>query len=278
MNRPALRAACRHAALGLASAAALLPVAWVALTSVKTRGEVFTTGLDLLPRAWAWDNYLYLLTMREGIFLTWLWNSAVIALATTVVGLSLAAPAAYAFSRYTFPGYRPALVAILVTQMFPGAILIVPLYNLLRAWGLLNSYGGLILTYASIALPFCIWMLKSYFDTIPRALEEAAMVDGLSPLGTFLRVVLPLSLPGIAVTAFFAFVTAWNEFMFALTFMSREELYTLPVGLRGFVFQFRTDWHLLSAGAMLVTAPVLGVFLYAQRYLVSGLTAGGAKG
>jgi arabinogalactan oligomer/maltooligosaccharide transport system permease protein len=144
--------------------------------------------------------------------------------------------------------------------------------------GLLNSFSGLVLAYSTTALPFSVWMLKSYFDSIPYELEEAAKVDGLTVWGTFYRIVMPLALPGIAVTAFFAFITAWNEFMFALTFMSKEELYTIPVGLRTFVFQFRTDWHYVSAGAVLITIPVLIFFVFAQRWLVSGLTAGGTKG
>jgi len=162
--------------------------------------------------------------------------------------------------------------------MFPGVILIVPLYNIMSRMGLLNQYWGLILAYSSVSLPFCVFMLKGFFDTIPRELEEAALVDGMGAWGTFYRIAFPLSIPGIAVTAFFSFITAWNEFMFALTFMTRQSMYTLPVGLRTFVFEFRTDWHLMSAGAIIVTIPVLIFFLFAQKYLVSGLTAGGVKG
>ncbi|RYX88812.1 carbohydrate ABC transporter permease [bacterium] len=138
--------------------------------------------------------------------------------------------------------------------------------------------SGLLIAYSTISLPFCVWMLKSFFDTIPKSLEEAAMIDGLTSFGTFWKIILPLSLPGLSVTAFFSFITAWNEFMFALTFMSTSEHYTLPVGLRTFVFEFNTDWHYMAAGAIIVSLPVLIFFFIAQKFLISGLTSGGVKG
>jgi len=267
-----------HLFLAIASVVAVFPVFWLLTTSFKPRSDIYSSEIHLVPVNFTWDNYVYLLTMRDQIFLTWVKNSILVAAATTVLGVFLAATAAYAFSRYRFPGKRPMLHSFLVTQMFPGALLVVPYYNLFKNFGLLNTFTGLVLAYCTTALPFCVWMLKGYFDTIPVELEEAAKIDGLNSWGTFYRVVLPLSLPGIAVTAFFSFLTAWNEFMYALTFMSKEQLYTLPVGLRTFVFYFRTDWHYASAGAILITLPVLAFFLIAQRYLISGLVAGGTKG
>jgi len=142
----------------------------------------------------------------------------------------------------------------------------------------LNSWAGLTLAYCTVALPFSVWMLKGFFDAIPYDLEEAAIVDGCTPFGAYWRITLPLALPGIAVVGFFNFMTAWNEFMLALTFMSGETSKTLPVGLRGFIFQFNTDWHYMAAGSVLVTIPVMFVFFFAQRGLISGLTAGGVKG
>jgi arabinogalactan oligomer/maltooligosaccharide transport system permease protein len=216
--------------------------------------------------------------MDNYIFWKWLGNSVFIAIITTIVGLILASTTAYAFSRFEFKGKKGLLFSFLLTQMFPGAILIVPLYNIIKNMGLLNTYTGLLIAYSTISLPFCVWMLKSFFDTIPKSLEEAAMIDGLTSFGTFWRIILPLSLPGLAVTAFFSFITAWNEFMFALTFMSTTDHYTLPVGLRTFVFEFNTDWNYMAAGAIIVSLPVLIFFFIAQRYLVSGLTTGGVKG
>ncbi|WP_018133424.1 sugar ABC transporter permease [Effusibacillus pohliae] len=267
-----------HLTLILFAVISVFPFFWLVSTSFKLPSDVFSSEIQLLPPHFTWDNYKYLLTMQNHLFLQWVWNSVLVALLTTFVGVFLAATSAYALSRFNFPGKRASLFSFLVTQMFPGAILIVPLYNIVKNLGLLNSYVGLVLAYTATALPFSVWMLKGYFDTIPYELEEAAKVDGMTTWGTFYRIALPLALPGIAVTAFFSFITAWNEFMFALTFMNKQELFTLPVGLRTFVFQFRTDWHYVSAGAVLITLPVLVFFVLAQRWLISGLTAGGTKG
>ncbi|AVX19730.1 MAG: sugar ABC transporter permease [Bacillota bacterium] len=267
-----------HIILALASIISVFPVVWVLSTSFKPESEVFSNVIRFIPEHPTLDNYRYILTFKNHIFLTWLVNSALIAFLTTLVGVFLAATAAYAFSRFEFLGKQTGLFSFLVAQMFPGSLLIVPLYNIIKSYGLLNSYTGLVLAYSTVSLPFCVWMLKGFFDTIPVELEEAARVDGLTPFGTFWRIVLPLSLPGLAVTAFYSFVTAWNEFMYALTFMNREELYTLPVGLRTFVNEFNTDWHYMSAGAILITVPVVIFFFWAQKYLISGLTAGGTKG
>ena len=153
-----------------------------------------------------------------------------VAFFTTIIGVFLAATAAYAFSRYRFPGYRPALTAFLITQMFPAAILLVPIYNIILHLGLLNQKLGLVLAYCTTAVPFCVWMLKGYFDTIPISIEEAGRIDGLTPFGTFWRIVIPLSLPGLAVTFFYSFITAWNEVAFANILLVSDKSYTLPVG------------------------------------------------
>ncbi len=267
-----------HILLIIASVIAVFPVIWIFSTSFKPPEEIFTTSIHLIPDKGTWDNYLYVLTRSDGVFLNWFWNSTLVALLTTLVGLFLSATAAYALSRFKFRGWKVIDFSFFLAQMFPGALLIVPLYTLVNQMGLLNSYIGLILAYSTVAVPFCVMMLKNFFDTIPYELEEAARVDGLSHFGTFYRIVLPLSLPGLAVTGFYSFITAWNEFLMALTFMSEETMYTLPIGLRQFVNQFNTDWHYMAAGAIIVTLPVLVVFLLAQRYLISGLTSGGTKG
>jgi arabinogalactan oligomer/maltooligosaccharide transport system permease protein len=269
----------------------LFPVFWVVSTSFKTQGEIESSRITLLPENFTQENYDHILNGMVGtvtvvgegryqvnLFWAWVKNSLLVAGVTTVVGVLLAASTAYAFSRFQFRGRRVFLISFLVTQMFPGAILIVPLYNMLNEWGLLNNWLGLMLAYSTLALPFSVWMLKGFFDAIPYDLEEAAIVDGCSPFGAFWRIALPLTLPGIAVVAFFNFMTSWNEFMLALTFMTGEANKTLPVGLRNFVFQFNTDWHYMAAGSVLVTIPVMIGFLWAQRYLLSGLTAGGVKG
>lgn len=282
-----------HAALIVACLVMLFPAFWVVSTSLKTQAEVESSDIRLIPKQATLDNYDHIIKMEgraikevDGkrtrvqikLFKTWAMNSLRIAGMTTVIGVSLAASTAYAFSRFQFLGRRPAMIAFLVTQMFPGAILIIPLYNLLNEYGLLNRTPGLVISYCTLALPFSVWMLKGFFDAIPYDLEEAAIVDGCSPFGAFWRIALPLTLPGIAVVGFLNFMTAWNEFMMALTFMTGEQNKTLPVGLRNFVFQFNTDWHFMAAGSVLATVPVLLGFLWAQRYLIAGLTAGGVKG
>lgn len=267
-----------HILLVIASVIAVFPVVWIFSTSFKPQEEIFTTSIHLIPDRFTWDNYLHVLTRSDGVFLKWFWNSTLVALLTTLLGLFLSATAAYALSRFKFVGWKVIDFSFFLVQMFPGALLIVPLYTLVNQMGLLNSYVGLVLAYSTVAVPFCVMMLKNFFDTIPYELEEAARVDGLSHFGTFYRIVLPLSLPGLAVTGFYSFITAWNEFLIALTFMSEETKYTLPIGLRQFVNQFNTDWHLMAAGAIIITLPVLIVFLLAQRYLISGLTSGGTKG
>ncbi|WP_139491449.1 sugar ABC transporter permease [Brevibacillus dissolubilis] len=269
-----------HVLLVIASIIAVGPVVWILSTSFKTEQEIFagSTDINFIPNEFTTSNYEHVLTANNGMFLTWLTNSVIIAVLTTILGVFLSATAAYALSRFKFIGKNMVNYSFLLTQMFPGSLLVIPLYKIVDSMGLLNSYLGLILAYSTVAVPFCVMMLKNFFDTIPYELEEAARVDGLSPFGTFWRIVLPLALPGLAITAFFSFITAWNEFLIALTFMTTESMYTLPIGLQQFVNQFRTDWHYMSAGAIIVTLPILIVFLLAQRFLISGLTSGGTKG
>lgn len=268
-----------HGSLIFACVLAVFPVFWILISSFKDQQEIISSPtLSILPHHWHIRNYVHVLTDNDHIFVTWLWNSILVAFFTTVIGVFLSATAAYAFSRYRFPAYRPALTAFLITQMFPAAILLVPIYNIILHLGLLNAKLGLVLAYCTTAVPFCVWMLKGYFDTIPISLEEAGRIDGLTPFGTFWRIVVPLSLPGLAVTCFYSFITAWNEVAFANILLVTDKSYTLPVGLQTYVFQFAQAWDKLTAAAIIVTLPAIVVFLFAQRYLVSGLTRGGVKG
>ncbi len=210
----------------------------------------------------------------------WLLNSALVAAATTVMGVFLATTAGYAFSRFRFPGRRAGMMSFLISQMFPGTLTLVPLYIIIVQWLHLGSnYLGLILLYSTTAIPFCVWMLKGYFDTIPRELEESALMDGASPAVIFWKIILPLSKPAVAVTALFSFMTAWNEFILALTIMDQESMYTAPVGLRFFVGGFaEQQWGYFAAGSIVAALPVMALFLFLQRFLISGLTAGAVKG
>lgn len=272
-TRSRLSSTALHTTLILASATAVFPVAWVGLTSLQTDrntwsqpGTLGTLGLG---------NYVDVLANTQ--FATWFANSLLVAAGTTALAVFIAATAGYAASRMKFPGQRPLMWMFLVTQMFPAAVLIVPLYNVLSDLGLLNSYGGLILAQCTVAVPYCGWMLKGYFDTIPVSIDEAGLIDGLSPFGTFWRLIVPLSKPGIAVTVFYSFITAWGEVAFASVFLQSEDTYTLPVGMATFVSDFTAEWGMLTAASMLVMIPAALVFFLVQRHLIAGLTTGGVK-
>ncbi len=216
---------------------------------------------------------------RQGaLFWRQLLNSIIVAFSTTLLGVFLAGTAGYAFSRFNFPGRQVGLMSFLISQMFPGTLMMIPLYILVSRLGLLNQLMGLTLVYSTISIPFCVWMLKGYFDTIPKELEEAALIDGASRTLIFWKIMLPLARPAIAVTALFSFMTAWNEFILAATFMNEETSYTLPVMLQRFVGAHNTEWGHFAAGAILVSLPIIFLFFLLQKHLVGGLTAGSVKG
>ncbi|WP_328387176.1 carbohydrate ABC transporter permease [Streptomyces sp. NBC_00400] len=262
-----------HAALLVAAAVAVFPPLWLLVTSFKPKNDAFSTGL---VTHFTLANYTHVIADTE--FLTWFKNSVIIVGLTTVLGVFIAATTGYAVSRFRFPGMRPLMWLLLITQMFPVAVLIVPLYNLLASLGLLNQPAGLVVTYLTIAVPFCAWMMKGFFDTIPVEIDESGRVDGLNPFGTFWRLVLPLARPGLAVTGFYTFVTAWAEVAYASAFMTGEENLTLAGGLQTFVNQYTNDWGSMTAAAVIIAVPAALVFAFAQRHLVAGLTAGTTKG
>jgi len=241
------------------------------------------TFLDRLRAIMPWPAHLsvsnFTSVFTDQPFARWLFNSAVIAIATTALGVFLACTSAYAFSRFRFPGRRVGLMSFLVSQMFPGTLMMIPLYIIIvQILGLGSTYLGLILVYAITAIPFCVWMLKGYFDTIPRELEESALMDGASAAVIFYRIVLPLAKPAVAVTALFSFMTAWNEYIQAATFMDKINMYTAPVGLKFFVGGFQQQWGYFAAGAIVTAIPIVALFLFLQKYIISGLTAGAVKG
>lgn len=273
--------ALAYLALILVTALVLYPVMLVCKKAFEP-GRNFALSASPLPHTFTLDNFNTLFEARGGhgelLFLRHTLNSVVIALATTVVGVVLSCTAAYALSRFRFPGRKAGLTTFLVVQMFPATLLLLPLYVILDKLGLLNSIVGLVLVYSTTAIPFCVWTLKGYFDTLPRELEEAARIDGASPWMIFWRIILPLTKPGIAVTALFSFMTAWNEFIMASTFMTDESRYTLPVLIQSSVGQHTADYGLFSAGAVVTSLPVMIAFYVLQKYLVGGLTAGAVKG
>lgn len=261
-----------HTTLVLASAVAVFPPLWLLVTSFKPGGEAFSTAVLKDPTL---RNYTHVLGDTE--FLTWFGNSLLVVGCTTVLGVFIAATTGYAVSRFRFPGMRPLMWLLLITQMFPVAILIVPLYTIMSTLGWLNQPIALIVTYLTVAVPFCAWMMKGYFDTIPAEIDESGRVDGLNPFGAFWRLVVPLAKPGIAVTAFYTFITAWAEVAYASAFMTGEENLTLAAGLQTFVNQYTSDWGAMTAAAVMIAVPAALVFAWVQRHLVAGLTAGATK-
>jgi arabinogalactan oligomer/maltooligosaccharide transport system permease protein len=264
-----------HLALIAISAITLYPVLWVLKTALSP-GQNLSSDPSPFPDTVTTEHFEFLLS--NGTFLRQAANSLIVALVTTIVGLLLSTSAAYAFARFRFRGRDAMLQGFLLTQLFPGVVMMIPLYILMDTAGLLDSHVGLVLVYATTAIPFCTWMLKGWFDTLPRELEEAALIDGASRWTIFRRIVLPLSRPALAVTALFSFMTAWNEYVLAATFLNDAELVTLPVALQRFVGEHETSWGLFAAGAILASLPVMVLFYALQRHLVGGLTAGSVKG
>ena len=269
------RAGWPHLVLVLASVVALYPVLWVLKTALSP-GQSLSSDPSPFPDTVTTAHFEALL--GDGSFAWQAWNSLVIAGVTTVVGLLLSTSAAYALSRWRFTGRDALLSGFLLTQLFPGVVMMIPLYLLMDLTGLLDTHTGLVLVYATTSVPFCTWMLKGWFDTLPREMEEAALIDGASRAAIFFRLVLPLSRPALAVTALFSFMTAWNEYVLAATFLNDASLTTLPVALQRFVGEHETSWGLFAAGAILASLPVMALFYALQRHLVGGLTAGSVKG
>ncbi|MFI1144992.1 sugar ABC transporter permease [Streptomyces sp. NPDC020780] len=262
-----------HLTLVIASVIAVFPVLWVLLTSLKP--AKFATTTDFF-RETTFENYTNLIKDTE--FLSWFGNSVVVAGLSTVIGVFVSATTGYAVSRFRFPGKRGLMWTLLITQMFPVAVLIVPIYNIMSSIGLLNQPAGLVITYLTISVPFCAWMMKGFFDTIPREIDESGQVDGLTPFGTFWRLILPLAKPGLAVTAFYSFITAWGEVAYASAFMVGDENLTLAGGLQKFVNQYGAQWGPMTAASVLIAIPAALVFLFAQKHLVTGMSAGAVKG
>jgi ABC-type glycerol-3-phosphate transport system permease component len=264
--------------IALLTAFALAPFVWVFLTSLKTRQELYATPLLYLPRTLTVANYVDAWTSRltpfSRFFANSLWVSSVTMVATTAISIL----AGYALARFRFFGRQAFLLVFLATQMFPAVLLIAPLLSQWHALGLIDTYQALIYSNFSFTVPFTVWMLVGYFDSIPRELEESAMIDGCSRFGALCRVILPLAAPGVAATAIFAFVSSWSELLFAITFTSQTEMRTLSAGLLFMVGQYEIQWGQLSAGVIISTLPVAVLFTYLQRHLIRGLAAGAVKG
>jgi multiple sugar transport system permease protein/raffinose/stachyose/melibiose transport system permease protein len=255
---------------------AIFPFAWMLLSSIKTLPELYTVPPVWLPKAPTLQNYVKVLFSSN--IPRYFLNSTIISIGSTGLALLLAILAAYGFARFRFPGRRFFQASILVGQLLPTATIIVPLYIVLGYLHLINTYLGLILVYLILTLPLSVWMLVGYFRAIPFELDEAAIIDGASRLTVLFRILLPLSLPGIVAVVVYAFVTTWNEFIFALCFATDSSVKTLPIGLAEFSSEFNTDWGAVMAASVVMTLPIAALFLAMQRLFVGGLTSGATKG
>jgi ABC-type glycerol-3-phosphate transport system permease component len=254
----------------------LFPFLWMALSSIKTLRELYTVPPVWFPEVPTLANYMKVLFASN--IPRYFLNSTAISLGSTAIALGLAIFASYGFARFRFRGKAGLQAFVLVGQLLPTAAIIVPLFITLRFLGLVNTYLGLILIYTIITLPLSVWMLTSYFRAIPVELEEAAIIDGAGRLGILFRITLPLSLPGLVAIIVYAFVTTWNEFIFALVFAQDYRVKTLPIGLAEFSTEFNTDWGAVMAASVIMTLPVAILFLAMQKLFVGGLTAGAVKG
>jgi len=253
----------------------LVPFVWVLASSLKPTSEIFSVPVRLLPRSPTLAAYQEALGM--GAFRRYFLNSTLLSSVTVLLNLALGAPAAFAFARLRFRFRRALLLSVLATQLFPAAMLVIPLYII---WGLLNlfnTYLALVLTYLVFSLPLTIWMLTAFFRQVPVEIEEAARIDGCSRLGAFWRVILPLTRPGMVVVAIYAAVMIWQEFLFAASFTSSDEVRPLSVGLFLFIGEYSVQWNLLMASAVVLSLPVVLVFLLLQRYFIQGIAAGAVK-
>ena len=273
-----MKALIKYVLAALALTAALAPVYWLFTISIKREIDQFAS-----PPLWfhfqpTWRHYSA--SFSDGSSARYLWNSALVASVSTLAALALGVPAAYGLARLRWPGGWSTKIGfwILSTRMLPPIVTIVPLFLMMRSAGLLNSRVGLILIYTAFNLPFVVWMMQAFFREVPRELEEAAMLDGDSRMGALLRVILPVVRPGLAATAVFCVIVAWNEFLFALIMTQTGASTTLPVGIASRVTQYEINWGAMSAAGVVAMAPVLIFAAAAQRYLVRGLSLGAVKG
>ncbi|WP_166356114.1 carbohydrate ABC transporter permease [Phytoactinopolyspora limicola] len=272
---------CRAAGLFLLIVAlvliAIFPIYWMLVTSVQPSTSLFSWPPRLVPSdGVSLGAYTEMLT-SSGL-LGWVGTSIRVSLATASISVVAASLAAYALSRFSFRGSKATEIGMLATQMFPGILLALPMYLVFLRLGLVDDVNGLTLAYLAFIVPVSATLLKGFFDSIPKDLEEASLIDGTSRMGAFFRVTLPLSAPGLAATFLFAFIVSWNEYLFARILVRSAENWTISLGIASYIGEYVTPWDQIMAGAVLVTLPVAAMFLFLQRYLLQGLTAGAVKG
>ena len=262
--------------LALAAAVFLLPQVWLFSLSLKNKAGIYEYPPRWIPADGSFANYRFALTHTQ---VPWyLWNSAIVAIAAAAATLAAAVPAAYVLSRERFEGRRGLLAALLAVQMVSPVILLVPIYGVIERLGLIDTRAGLILVYAAMQVPFTVWVLKNFFDAVPRSILEAARLDGASRGRTLWTIVLPIIAPGLGATAIFNLAAYWSEFGLALVLLDSQERFTMPLGLFSFQSAYETDWQLLAAASFIALVPVISAFVLLQRLFIAGLTAGAVKG
>jgi multiple sugar transport system permease protein len=262
--------------LGVLLLIVFAPLYWVIVTSLKTAAQTLMSQKVYYPSPAVLDNYTYLFT--ETRFSRWLLNSALTALGSTVIALTAGSLGAYVLTRLRFPGRKFFANAVMITYLVPPGLMFIPLYQMFIKFHFTNSLFTLIVAYPSFTVPFATWFLMSFFRSIPRDLEEAALIDGATRSQAFVRIILPLSTPGLLAAGLFCFTLSWNEFLYALIFISSDKLRTLPVGLNEFLTSDVAFWGQLMAAAFLASVPVVVFYVYLQKYMIQGLTAGAVKG
>lgn len=262
--------------LGLMCIVTVYPLLNVLSIGLRPGSRLFRTTLEIIPPDATFDNFKYVIFKMP--YLKWLANSLLVSTWTCLAGVLVSAFAGYAFSRYKFAGKKYVMTGFLLTQIFPAPMLLLPTYILLTKLKMMNTYHGLIIPYLATAIPFCAWTIKGFFDSIPYSLEESAYIDGAGPMKAFFRIVIPLSLPALGVTALFAFTTAWNEYIISRAIITKKGLLTLPVGLVNLSGQFNTHWGIYSAAAFMTAIPVMILFMALSKFMVKGLTLGSVKG
>ncbi|NGN63567.1 carbohydrate ABC transporter permease [Streptomyces sp. A7024] len=262
--------------LGLWLLFTIFPLYWIAITSLKAPGDIFAYPISYWPETFSLENYRGL--FGKANFGTYLTNSIIVATVAATVATAVSMLSAYVLARFEFRTKSALLMAALVTQMIPAFIALGPLYLLMTDLQMVDNRFGLILVYIAVYIPFCTVMLRGFFENIPDALEEAAMIDGLSRFATLFRVLLPVMRPGIIAAFIFNFVNCWNELFLSVTLMNSDDTKTIPTALNGFISSFNIDWGSMSAAAVLTIAPTMLLFAFASRHIVQGLTAGAVKG
>jgi arabinogalactan oligomer/maltooligosaccharide transport system permease protein len=276
MKKSKIKSIMLHLLLIIAVVITTYPLIRIFSVSIRPGDRIISTDLSIIPKGATFISYIKL--FKETYFIKWIFNSLIITLSTSLIGVILASSAAYSFSRYKFFGKKIGLYILLFTQMVPAGMLILPLYLMIMKLNLINTYLGMIIAYSVSSLPFSIWILKGYYDTIPRSLEEAAMVDGANEIYAFYKIILPLSTPALSIAFLFNFTMAWNEYLVARVILYNPKSYTWTLGLFELQGQFITQWGMFAAGSIIITIPVLLIFLYSSKWLVSGLTLGSVKG